>query len=130
MPALANLSILDGLAVATTFSIESSGLNNQGLFTWRNRTSLVPVRYDMVSYSSKRGRGSSLLVHHYKLVVPITDTPAGGLEKQVSQCMADIRCYVPDNAPLARRKDFREFLKSLAAQASVTSVLQDGESYY
>lgn len=133
MPALANLVMFNGAAspVSQTFNIETSGLNNQGVFTWRNRGSGVPVRSESISYSSKRGRGSNLLVHQFKIVVPITDTPSGGLERQVAQCMFDARIYVPDAAILDKRKDFKAYIGYMFKDLPAFPVIiQDGESFY
>lgn len=132
MPALAPISVLDGQGTPATqtFSIESSGTNNQGIFTWRNRGSGIPARYESITYSNKRSRGSSLLVHHYRIIVPITDTPSGGLERQVAQCMMDAKFYVPDNAPVPKRADFAAFCRNLGNHGTFYNTVRDGESYY
>lgn len=130
MPALANLAILDSTAAARTFNVESSGSNNAGIFTWKNRTSAVPVRYEEISYSNKRARGSNLLVHHYKLILPVTDTPSGGLERKVAQVMMDARIYMPDNATLLQRQNFWAYAKNFGMLTEMASVVINSESFY
>lgn len=129
MPALSTLVLNDNAAVARTFSIEASGNNNQGVFTWRQRASGFPLRYETITYSNKRGRGSPLLVHHFKLIKPITDN-SSGVDRLISQCMLDARIYVPDTAPVADRQHFRAFITNLFAHTSIPNVVVDGESYY
>lgn len=130
MPDFAALTLNNYAAVAKTFDREASGTTGSGVFTWKERSLTIPAMFPTITFASKRGRGSSLLVQSYKVVIPLTQLDLAGNQVKIGQLMADLKVYVPDIATVAQRQDFVAFTKNLAAHASYSSTIVNGESYW
>lgn len=147
MPALANLSINDGLATPVAHTFNPVGIDKNEVATFEDKVGGVPLGFGRISTSLRRptsgglqpGSNSSKSVYRarLKIDVPVLEvtSPSTGSGIQPAPtvaytAVANVEFVIPARCSLQDRKDILAFMKNLLADNHATNLVVNLESVW
>jgi len=138
MPALAALTINDGLATPVGHTFNPVNIDAAGVARWADRSGGIALGFPVISMSVK---APSKTTRNYrigiKVVLPILEqtsaSTATGIQPAPTKAydllfVGEFVC--PERSTLQQRKDVAAYAKNVLANAIVTAALENFESIY
>lgn len=137
MPAIATITINDGAATPVAHNFTPSGIKGD-IAKYEDRIGGISVGYPQITISSMApSKTSRLYKVRAQVVLPVLENTSGTASNgftpaptKAYDLRADMTFMLPERSTLQNRKDLFAFAKNLAAQAVMTSVVQDNEVIY